>query len=126
MISDTGLRAYADLLERNGFAIYEPVTTKVSSGDFFMYSRIVNGQECFGYVQRDYARGTYYSHTMPIRPSVQNGSSMYVDDTDDQLTVEAARKVASPFNANKDVGRQANYEDRAWIDRLYVRRESRV
>ena len=122
MIIDDGLRVYADLLERNGFSIYEPVSGKVSPGSYFMYSRDVNGQECFGYVQKDYATGKTYSHTMPIRPSIQHGSSMYVDGTDDQLTVEAARKVASPFNTNNVVGRHANYEDRKWIDRLYVKR----
>lgn len=87
-----------------------------------MYSRIVNGQECFGYVQKNHARDSTYSHAMPIKPSIKHGSSMYVDGTDDQLTVEAARKVASPLNVNKDVGQQANYEDRTWIERLYVKR----
>lgn len=122
MINEPALRVYANQLERHGFSIYEPVGTKVSSGDYFMYSRTVDGQECFGYVQRDYARAASYSHSMPIRPSVENGTSMYIDGTDNELTVEAATKVASPFNTNRDVGRQANYEDRKWIDRLYVRR----
>lgn len=129
MIRDEGLRTYADVLERAGFAIYESNAVGLN---FFRYSRVVNGRECFGYVQLGYFGG--YSHTMPIPPTRENGSSMWVDgvpdSTPDQgnrlgnpLTVEAATMVARPWNSNPLVGRQANYDDPRWR-RMYQRRNS--
>lgn len=118
MIKDTALSEYADLLAANGFAIYEP---RSSHGDYFKYSRVVDGgRECFGYVQHEYFGG--YSHSMPIRPSRENGSSMYIDGVAGELTLEAARKVARPFNRNELVGRQENYRDELRLDRLYIKR----
>ena len=120
MIKDDGLRAYADLLEANGFAIYEP---KSSTGSWFTYSRMVDGVECFGTVEKDQAplaRG--YKHTMPIRPSVEHGSSMFVAGVPEELTVEAAEAVASPSNYNHLVGIQKNYREEQWLDRLYTKR----
>lgn len=110
MINDDGLRAYADLLQRNGFTIYEP------SGwwKFFIYSRVVDGQECFGMVQTNGYRSEQfkaYEHSMPIKPSVENGSSMWVEGVPNELTVEAAKLIARPTNYNPLVGRQKNYED---------------
>lgn len=86
--------------------------------------------ECFGTVQLGYFGG--FSHSMPIKPSREHGSSMWVagvpDSTPDQydrgtmndgdpLTVEAARKVASYRNSNPLVGTQRNYRDARSIDR---------
>lgn len=117
MIADPGLNAYADLLERNGFTIYEPASGR---GNYFRYSRLVNGVECFGYVQRDYV-GSGYSHSMPIRPSIQHGSSMFVEHVRGELTVEAARMVARPSNWNSVVGKHLNYDDPRWAS-MYVKR----
>lgn len=127
MIKDDGLRAYADLLERNGFTIYE---SKNSTFDYFVYSRVVDGRECFGSVQSDRYNGGGrpfggYSHTMPIKPSVKNGSSMWVEGVPDELTVEAAMAVARPTNHNHLVGTQENYEDAYWSERLYNKREGK-
>src|SRR4051812_5548804 len=79
MITDDALREYADRLEANGFTVYEPKGSK----RYFLYSRMVDGQECFGYVQSDWYVGpggpSGYSHSMPIKPSIENGSSMFVE-----------------------------------------------
>lgn len=119
MIGDPALAEYADRLEAAGFTIYEPASARGTTR-FFRYSRLVNGQECFGYVQRDWT-GSGYSHSMPIRPSVQHGSSMFVHKVKGELTVEAARLVARPSNWNDLVGTHANYNDPRWSD-MYVKR----
>lgn len=130
MIRHPELAEYADLLERAGFAIYE-TTGKVPSG-YFRYSRVVDGKECFGYVQVGHYGG--FSHGMPIKPSIEHGSSMWVagvpDSTPDQgnnlgnpLTVESAERVASLSNYNPLVGTHANYEDTRF-SHLYRRREA--
>lgn len=119
MIQDSALREYAERLEKAGFTVYVPHNP---TARYFRYSRLVNGKECFGYVQRDWDRSTGYSHTMPIKPSIENGSSMWVDGVPDELSVEAARKVARPSNRNPLVGTQANYDDPRWAH-LYARRE---
>jgi hypothetical protein len=125
MIRDPELVAYADTLSAAGFTIYEPTR---SPADWFTYSRLVDGQECFGSVQREGRIWPNYSHSMPLKPSAEHGSSMWVAGVDDgpahlALTVEAAQCVARPFNTNKLVGRQANYRDDYWNSRLYTRRE---
>ena len=92
MISDPTLREYADRLEDAGFTVYEPK----GPGNYFRYSRTINGQECFGYVQRGWgSTGRTYEHLMPIRPSIEHGSNMTVPDTYG-LTIEAAQRVARP------------------------------
>lgn len=109
MIRNDTLAEYAHTLADNGFTIYEP---KGESGDYFMYSRMVDGVECFGSVQQCTLRLEGYSHAMPIKPSRVNGSNMFVGsvaDGWDNLTVEAARTVASPTNWNSIVGTQSNY-----------------
>lgn len=105
MIRNDALREYADLLHDNGFAIYEPGGT----WDFFLYSQVIDGQECFGTVQYDRIDGI--AHHMPIKPSRENGSSMWVQGVPDEFTVEAARAVAQPANFNPLVGHQRNYRD---------------
>lgn len=86
------------------------------------FSRIVDGQECFGSVSRDLGG---YSFTMPIRPSRENGSSMFIGldratETDlDGLTIPAAELYASPFGSNSLVGRQANFGNEGYAH-LYV------
>lgn len=114
------LREYMELLQRNGFVVYEPLGGY--RGTYFLYSRVVDGVECFGSVQCDEFGG--YSHSMPIKPSREHGSGMFVGDKDsEQLTVDKAMQVASPNNWNRLVGKQANYKDTRWIERSYTRHE---
>lgn len=114
-ITDPALREYAELLHANGFNIYE----STRSAKYFVYSRMVDGVECFGDVQRDDV-GFGYSHYMPIKPSVENGSSMFVDYPDgrpvNDLTIEAAKQVAKPTNWNRLVGLQKNDSDAVRYD----------
>ncbi|AVO21355.1 hypothetical protein PBI_MEGABEAR_45 [Mycobacterium phage Megabear] len=127
MIRDEGLRTYADVLEQAGFTVYE---TNSVTLNYFRYSRMVDGKECFGYVQLGHYGG--YSHSMPIRPSTEHGSSMWVEGVPDStpqqgnklgnpLTVKAATKVASPTNWNPLVGEQENY-DNPRFHHMYQRR----
>lgn len=99
---------YADLLHANGFTIYEPDTTS----EYFVYSRQVDGVERFGTVQECTIRLQGYAHSMPIKPSREFGSGMFLDDVEDgydNLTVEAATKVASARNSNSVVGGHDNF-----------------
>ena len=110
MIANAVLSEYANRLEAAGFAIYESVS---GPGTYFRYSRMVDGKECFGYIQLDYF-GTF-QHLMPIKPSIEHGSSMWVPDARGKalsaLDVETAKLVARPFNRNPVVGTHANYAD---------------
>jgi hypothetical protein len=115
-IKDAVLREYAELLAKNGFTIYEPKGV----WEYFVYSRMVDGRECFGSVQRGGALEGYQHH-MPIKPSKEHGSSMFVEDVPDELTIEAATAVASPRNYNKLVGSHENYRDDRFLESGYVR-----
>lgn len=120
-IADEALDAYADTLMAAGFTVYEPTGP---AARYFRYSRVVDGQECFGVVQQEALRLQGYSHSMPIKPSKENGSSMFVDGVEDgfdALTVEAAETVAQPRNHNPLVGWQDNYDDPRTA-RMYTRR----
>lgn len=55
-----------------------------------------------------------WQHLMPIVPSRENGSSMWIPDPADPFTVEAARQCARPTNRNHLVGTQRNAGDRTW------------
>lgn len=112
-LTNETLRAYAELLQRAGFAIYEP---KGVVGDYFMYSRIVDDVECFGLVQREWGGAEVYRHLMPIQPSVEHGSSMYVDGVLNELTIDVAQEIASPRNTNSVVGTHDNFNDRRFLD----------
>lgn len=125
MIRDPGLKNYADVLERDGFTIYEPK----SNGDYFTYSRVVDDRECFGTVSLERFGG--YSHTMPIKPSVAFGSNMVVDGVPNpkdsigraELTVYEARKVARPSNTGPYIsGWHQNYRDPYWLEMGFTRR----
>jgi hypothetical protein len=120
-ITDPELIEYADLLAENGFTIYVP---KGTSFDYFTYSQVVDGKECFGNVQHETLRAFGgYSHSMPIRPSREHGSSMFVAGVEDALTLEAAQKVAQPSNYNDLVGTQSNFRDEYWLNRMYTKQE---
>lgn len=110
-IKDPKLVAYADLLEQNGFTVYDESNY---TDDWFTYSQMVDGRECFGTVQTNGYRSEAfreYEHHMPIKPSIEHGSSMWVEGVPNELTIEAARAVAQPSNYNPIVGRHDNYND---------------
>lgn len=117
-LTNETLREYALLLQQAGFAIYEPTGVV---GDYFTYSRIVDDIERFGIVQKGFFDA--YQHLMPIKPSTEHGSSMFVDDVPDVLTVQVARKIASPTNTNSVVGTQANFRDDDYMLDLYEKWE---
>lgn len=64
----------------------------------------------WGLLQEDYW-GTV-EHSMPIVPSRENGSSMFIEEPLDVWTVEAARQCARPMQRNSVVGLQKNAGDR--------------
>ncbi|ANA87033.1 hypothetical protein PBI_KATHERINEG_97 [Gordonia phage KatherineG] len=109
MLKDEKLQAYAEELKAAGFEVWIP--TRPGSA-FFLYSRHVDGQTCYGSVQQMTLRLEGYSHSMPIKPSREHGSSMFIEDVEDGwdcLTVEAAELIARPENYNPLVGRQKNH-----------------
>lgn len=102
------LAEYARQLVMAGFKVYEPK----QSANYFIYSQVVSGKECFGSVQEDYFGG--YSHLMPIKPSRQCGSSIFVGgdkQISEGLTIEAAKRTAQPYNYNCVVGKRENYHE---------------
>lgn len=102
------LQAYMSLLDDAGFTIYLP---KSGQATFFHYSQVVDGQECFGTVQRSwlYRLGEPIEHSMPIKPSREAGSAMFLDfPAHHPATVEYAQLVARPENRNSVVGTRKN------------------
>jgi hypothetical protein len=63
---------------------------------------------CWGTLQRTMSGSREWEHLMPIEPSVQAGSSMFIGKPLETFTVAAARQCASPYNHNEIVGRRAN------------------
>lgn len=106
---DTELREYATLLTKNGFRVYLPNDASYRHLAFFLYSRTVDGKEFWGSVQSDRPLGGY-SHHMPLKPSKDFGSSMFVPEADelDPLTVEAAEVITREINRNPVIGTHAN------------------
>jgi len=123
VISDPELAAYADVLEAAGFVIYESASGRPSA--YFRYSRIVGSQECFGYVQANWVGATKFSHLMPILPSIEHGSSMWVEGVPEALTVESAALICRQVNRNPIVGQRRNFADPRF-EYLYQRREPLV
>ena len=121
-IRNDALREYAAQLCTAGFTVYVP---KSPGWHYIGYSRVVDGQECLGFVQRGEFASDGWKHHMPIKPSLENGSSMWIDGVPDSqtLTVDDACRVASPVNRNPLVGVQRNYIDAEWMRRGHVRLE---
>ena len=119
VISDPELAAYADVLEAAGFAIYESASGRPSA--YFRYSRVVGDKECFGYVQRNWVGATKFSHLMPILPSIEHGSSMWVKGVPNTLSVKSAAAICQPVNSNPIVGQRRNFADPRF-ESLYKRR----
>lgn len=85
------------------------------------FSRVVDGRECFASV--DNTLSGYQFH-MPIKPSREHGSSMFIGGDRaqefDDLSLPNAELYAFPIGRNALVGTKENYEDPAWRPRLYV------
>lgn len=121
------LAAFAQELLAAGFKVYLPASDikRVQNGGlpqvgtWFQFSREVEGLTCWASVELGYFESASFS--MPIRPSVKNGSSMWVahrgaqqisrGDYSEALTVDNAKLYAKPNNYNPLVGIQANYHD---------------
>lgn len=115
MIRNAALAEYAQALKDAGFTVHAPG----GRWEFLKYSRVVNGVVCGGTVHRAEGLATTWEHLMPIRPSREDGSSMFVDGVPvtAELMVADAERVAVPFNSNPVVGRRANHVGDDWAVR---------
>lgn len=115
-IADPQLREFAQTLLANGFTVWLSKGSLRSS--YITYSQMVDDKECFGTVsaQRIALGGSRYTHLMPIRPSREYGSSMWVEGVPNELSLEAAQKVAQPTNRNHVVGQHENWPDPRFIN----------
>ncbi|AWY03914.1 hypothetical protein SEA_NEDARYA_97 [Gordonia phage Nedarya] len=113
-LKDEKLQEYAELLKANGFEVWIP---NRPGSRHFVYAREVESKAgddkwCYGSVQQDSVVLQGYSHSMPIKPSREHGSSMWIPEVPDGwdcLTVEAAELIARPSNYNELVGRHHNH-----------------
>lgn len=123
-IRNDALREYAAQLCTAGFTVYVP---KSPGWHYIGYSRVIDGQECLGFVQRGEFASDGWKHYMPIKPSLENGSSMWIDGVPDSqtLTVDDACRVASPVNRNPLVGVQRNHIDADRMRHGYTRLEAK-
>jgi hypothetical protein len=103
------LTAYGQELVAAGFEVW---LTKTGDrhGGYLQYRDPATG--CCGSLQHIDHEG--WQHLMPIIPSRENGSSMFISKPLWPFTVEAARQCAQPSNRNDVVGQQANARDRTW------------
>lgn len=116
------LATFAKELLADGFKVYLPDSdvTRVAKGGkpavgkWFTFSRTVDGQECYAHVSEDFFETVKFS--MPIKPSREHGSSMWVGGsverhgtTSEIACIENARLYTRPFNSNPLVGTHANY-----------------
>ena len=97
------LLEYANTLAAAGFEVWHGASQ--GSPGYLVYRNASNG--CWGTFQRSYFDG--WQHLMPIKPSREHGSAMYLDRPIPPWTVAAARQCAQPTNRNDLVGRHANY-----------------
>ena len=77
------------------------------------FSREVDGRECRASVSQEYRSFGGYTFSMPIKPSREHGSAMFIGGDSapefDELTLENARLYASPTGRNALVGTHENY-----------------
>jgi hypothetical protein len=110
MINETSIQTLTDYGHELVAAGFEVWLHRFGEG-YLTYRNPETG-DC-GSLQYSYFEG--WGHSMPIVPSREYGSSMYIEDPADPWTVEAARQCAQPTNWNKAVGtRLANAKDRTW------------
>lgn len=95
------LLTYGRELVAAGFRVWHSPSGGRGAG-YLTYAR--NG--LYGHLQRSDFEG--WSHDMPIRPSREHGSSMFIQNPLPVWTVAAAEQAASPTNRNKVVGPHAN------------------
>ena len=101
------LEEYGRVLVAAGFRAWVTPTT---SGGYLTYER----DGFWGHLQEFYFDG--WAHDMPIVPSREYGSSMFIGrPVADVWSVEAAEQVARATNHNDVVGTRANAGDRTWL-----------
>lgn len=122
------LTEFARTLKANGFEVYvfKSDARRVGNGGkpacarTLGFSRTVDGKVCWASVSFD--NFGFVQFSMPIRPSRQAGSSMFIGGDsmprDDELTLDLAELYASPTGHNRLVGTQAN--DGSTFAHLYV------
>lgn len=103
------LRAYGQALVDAGFEVWL-TRTFTGSGGYLQYRDPATG--CQGSLQESYFDG--WQHLMPLVPSREFGSSMFIEDPLDPWTVGAARQCAQPTNRNSVVGTRENARDKTW------------
>ena len=97
---------YAKTLADAGFEVWHTPASFAGSG-YLTYRNREN--DCWGTFQYSLYDG--WQHLMPIKPSRENGSSMFLDKPLDPWTVEAAKQCAQPTNYNRLVGTQRNHHN---------------
>lgn len=104
----TRLEQYGALLKAAGFRVWVNQTSP--SGGYLTYER----GGFYGHLQCDYWGN--WAHDMPLVPSKEAGSSMFIGKpVADVWSVEAAEQAASEYNHNDVVGRRRNAGDKTWI-----------
>lgn len=98
------LTEYGKKLVNAGFRVW---VTPFSHG-YLTYE--MNG--FYGHLQ--YSEFDGWRHDMPLIPSREFGSAMFID-VEDIWSVEAALKVCRELNTNHVVGRQRNAKNKTWF-----------
>lgn len=103
------LAAFADELEAEGFRVYRPGGT----WKFIGFAREVDGDWCSATVQASDFGGRWVWH-MNIVPSIEDGSSMFLDSVppSSSLTVENAKAITRSVARNSVLSRSR--ENAGW------------
>lgn len=111
MLLDYGRRLVAA-----GFEVWHTQSGTRSPG-YLQYRDPETG--CWGSLQ--YSLSSYrWHHLMPLVPSKEYGSSMFIERPAPAFTVEAARQCAREFNRNSVVGTRSNAKGRTWVSKSAV------
>ena len=105
------LTEYGNQLKAAGFDVW----VNPSPGLEYLVYMAPGG--CYGTLQESEFDG--WGHYMPLKPSREFGSSMFLDTELDPWTVDAARECAQPVNHNHVIGWQANARTH-WMSPNYV------
>lgn len=106
---------------RNSSAELESYGRELVAAGFRVWlTKFINGYLTY---EKDGHYGTFqysdyegWQHTMPIIPSREFGSSMFIGDAIENVwSVEAAEQTARETNHNYIVGNQKNAGNRTWI-----------
>lgn len=126
------LAQYARELLAAGFRVYLPASAvkRVDNGGlpqvckWLQFSREVDGQTCYATVSLGYFDAAEFS--MPIPPTRENGSSMWIGSrrspmgSSEALDLTNARRYAVKTAYNPLVGTQRNFTDPTWQAKLYI------